>query len=123
MESNCCLKTKAFSLLELIIAVAMLSTGIIIILQAFSFCARAAGASGDYASAVFLGEDKIQEWEFKEKQNLIKEEVVNETADKFSLRSQTSLEPELGLYKLSLGISWERLGRSETIEINTYLQK
>lgn len=117
------LKNKAFSLLELIIAVAILSIGIIANLQAFSFSARVTGLSCDYINAVFLGENKLQELEFKEKQNLIKEESINDTEGKFNWGYNITYNPDLDLYKLNFRVSWQRLNRNETIDLNSYLIK
>lgn len=130
MALKYCLKNKAFSLLELIIAVAVLSIGIIASLQAVSFSARAAGLSCDYITAIFLLEDKLQELEFNASQNFIdldKESTKSGVEDnKFSWGyaiTQDDALKELNLYKLDFQISWERLNRDEKIGINTYLRK
>ncbi len=112
-----------FSLLELIMVVAILSIGIIAVLQALSFSARVTGLSCDIIKAVFLTQDKIQELELKEKQNLIKEESIKDTKDKFSLGYTLNLDPDLNLYKLNFCISWQRANRQESLNINTYLRQ
>ena len=61
MELNYKPQDKAFSLLELIVAVAILSVGITVVLQAISSSAAATGLSNDIINAVFLAKDKIQE--------------------------------------------------------------
>lgn len=125
MGSNCLLRSKAFSLLELVIAVAILSVGITVILQAFSFSGRAGGLSCDIINAVFLAEDKIQELEFKEKQNLIRAEPaqVNGKNSKFDWVYTLNFDPELNLYKLNLDVTWQRLSRKEAINLDTYLRE
>lgn len=123
MALNYCFKNKAFSLLELIIAVAILSVGIIACLQAISFSARVTGLSCDYIDAVFLAEDKIQELELKEKQNLLQEEEAKDSRDKFNWNYSLKLDPDLKLYRLNFYISWERLNRNESINIDTYLKQ
>ena len=122
MESSYSLKNKAFSLLELVIAVAILSIGIVVILQAFSFSARITGLSCDIINAVFLGEDKIQELEFKERQNLIKEEMMKDKKDKFEWEYSLILDPTINLYRLNLDISWQRLNAKQDLNLNTYLK-
>lgn len=115
---------KAFSLLELIITIAILSIGIIVVLQALSTCARAVGFSCDIIDAVFLAEDKIQELEFKEKQNLISKEPkeIREKKEKFAWGYSLSLEPDFNLYRLKFDITWQRLNREEKLELETYLR-
>lgn len=122
-ELNCKLNNKAFSLLELIISVAILSIGIVVILQAFAFSARLGGLSCDIISAVFLAEDKIQELEFKEKQNLIREETARDKNGKFAWQYEINLDPDLNLYRLNLDIHWQKLNRKEGLKLNTYLRR
>lgn len=116
------LKNKAFSLLELIIAVAILSIGIIVVLQAFSFSAHATGLSGDIIRAVFLAEDKIQELEFQARQKNIKEESVEDVNGRFNWGYSINLDKELNLYKLDLRIDWQRQRRKQSLEVDTYLR-
>lgn len=117
-------KNKAFSLLELIITIAILSAGITIVLQALSFSSRITGLSNDIVKAVFLAEDKLQELDFKEKQGLIQQEPVEKSGiyDKFQWKDSLSLDPELNLYKLDLTVNWQRAGRKEEINVETYLK-
>lgn len=118
------LKNSAFSLLELIISVAILSIGITVILQALSFSARITGLSGDIINAVFLAQDQLQELEFKERKNLISSEPkeVNDKKDKFIWNYTLNFDTALNLYKLDFKISWQRMHREETINLNTYLK-
>lgn len=119
------LKNSAFSLLELMITVAILSIGIVVVLQAFSYASRMTGLSCDIINAVFLAEDKVQELEFKEKQGLINKEPaeVKDKKDKFSWGYALSLEPDLNLYKLNFDITWQRANREEGLDLNTYLRQ
>ena len=116
---------KALSLLELIISIAILSIGIVSILEALSFSARLTGLSSDIISAVFLAEDKLQELEFKEKHSLISKEPNTATgaSDKFKWLYTLNLEPDLNLYKLNLQVKWLRANREEKISLNTYLRQ
>lgn len=115
---------KAFSLLELLITIAIISTGITVILQAFSFASRVAGLSSDIIRADFLAEDKLQELEFKEKQGLIKQEPAQSSglSDKFQWKADLGFIPDTGLYKLSFVVDWQRLNFQEDVAFNTYLR-
>ncbi len=117
-------KIKAFSLLELIITIAILSAGITVILQAFSFSARVTGLSNDIVKAVFLAEDKLQELDFKEKQGLIRQEppLNSGVSDKFQWKNELSFDPDLNLYKLNFTINWQRAKENEEINAKTYLK-
>lgn len=124
MGLSCSPKNKAFSLLELIVAIAILSIGIVTVLQAFSFSTRVAGIAFDIINAVFLAEDKMQELEFKEKQNLINREPkeAEDKKDKFAWKYVLNPEPDLNLYRLDFDITWQRADRKERIGLNTYLR-
>jgi len=123
--SSSYLKNRSFSLLELIIGIAILSIGIITVLQALSFSLRAAGLSCDIIKAVFLARDKMQDLEFKEKQKLISKEPPQAQGeqDKFSWQYVLTPEADLTLYKLGLNITWQRPNREENLSLNTYLIK
>jgi prepilin-type N-terminal cleavage/methylation domain-containing protein len=118
-------ENKAFSLLELIIAVAVLSIGIVAVLEALSFTARLAGLSSDIVNAVLFSEDKMQELEFKESQRLLESEPQEAMGEKgkFKWEYMNNLDADLGLYKLDFNIKWQRRDREEKINLNTYLLK
>lgn len=116
---------KSFSLVELLVAIAVLSIGIIIVLQAFSFSGRVAGISSDITDALFLAEDKLQELEFKEGRELIRHEP-QETGgkkDKFNWQQRMNREPGLPLFRLNFQVSWQRRNRQEEFSVDTYLRE
>jgi len=115
------LQNKSFSLLELIVTLGILSAGIVTVLQAFAFSARITGLSCDMVEAVFLGEDKIQELEFNESQDLIKNTPQDGrgTQDKFEWVYTLTPDPNLKLYWLDFTVSWTRARRNEGLDINT----
>lgn len=123
--SSSYLKNRSFSLSELIIGIAILSIGIITVLQALSFSLRATGLSCDIIKAVFLARDKMQDLEFKEKQKLITKIPLQAQGeeDKFNWQYGLTPEADLNLYKLDFNIIWQRSNREENLNLNTYLIK
>ncbi len=115
---------RAFSFVELLIATAILSIGIVVVLQALSFTSRVAGVTYDIANASFLCESKMQEWEFIEKRGAIDKEPAEGTGSlgKFNWQYALNLNPELKLYYLSYNLTWERANRQEKISLDTYLR-
>lgn len=118
-------RIRAFSLLELLIAVAILSTGIIAVMQAFSYSARITGLSCDIVNAVFLGQDLLQELEFKERKGLLQQGPAEAGGkkEKFEWGYSLNLDQDLNLYRLDLDIKWRRINRQEEINSVTYLKK
>lgn len=123
-ESNRSPNNRAFSLLELLISVAILSIGIVAIMQAFSFSARSTGLSCDVMDVVFLAKDKLQELEAKEFQGSVAKEPspVKDRKDKFAWGYTLTPDTDLNLYRLDLDIRWQRGNREESMAFNTYLR-
>ena len=128
MGLNCRRRNKrtrrAFSLLELVVAIALLSISLATIMQAFSFSAKVAGLSGDITRAAFLAQDKLQGWEFKERQGWLGREAPQSsgTSGKFQWSSLLSSDNDLKMFKLNLNISWLRAERKEEFNLVTYLR-
>lgn len=127
---NCSGKTKGFSLLELIIAIAILSVGIVTVLEALSFTSRAAGLACDIIKASFLAEDKIQELGFKETQKLVISLPPEDSKEegkflwKYTLTPDTllSIPNVVGLYKLDFNIAWQKAAKERNLILSAYLR-
>jgi prepilin-type N-terminal cleavage/methylation domain-containing protein len=116
---------KGFSLLELIISIAILSVGIVVVMEAIVFSTGAAGLSCDVVSAVFLAGDKLQELEYKEANSFILNEPEDSegTQDKFSWKRTLKLDPGVGLYALDMELKWKTKSRQESFGVQTYFRK
>ncbi len=118
-------KNKAFSLLELIIAVAILAIGVSAVIRALAFSARVAGLSCDITEAVTLSRDKIQELEFRVGKNILGPALMQADGakEKFSWHYALTQEPDLNLYRLNFTVNWQRMGREEKLNLDTYLKQ
>ena len=116
-------RLKAFSLLELLIAIVVLSAGISAILQAMSYSAKVTGLSSDMVYGLLLAEDKMQELEFKEKTKQLVEMTDNGKDGKFEWNYSLVLDPDLKLYNLDFKALWQRMGRNEEINLKSYLKQ
>jgi len=114
---------KGFSLLELLVAIAILSAGILVVLQAAGHCARLAGISKDTLSALLLAEDKLQELQYKERSAQLTETAGSGINGKYAWSYDLEFNPSLNLYQCSLNMSWEKAGRDEKLAVNTFLTK
>jgi prepilin-type N-terminal cleavage/methylation domain-containing protein len=116
---------RGFSLLEVIVTIAILSVGIVMVMEAIVFSTGAAALSCDVVSAVFLAEDKLQELEYKEADSLISNEPeeAQGTRDKFSWKRTLKLDPAIGLYALDMELEWKTKSRQESFGVQTYFRK
>lgn len=114
---------KGFSLLELLVAIAILSAGILVVLQAAGRCARITGITKDTLSALLLAEDKLQELQYKERSAQITETRGSGTSGKYAWNYDLEFNSSLNLYQCGLSISWESAGRDEKLTVNTFLTK
>ena len=117
-------RSQAFSLIELLIATAILSIGLIVVLRAISFSARATGISLDMSKAIFLADDKMQELEFKKKGKLNVKEIEEDQGKegKFNYKYIIKPEQDLNLSAVEFEVSWKRANDSRSITVNTYLR-
>lgn len=123
-KSRYCSKNKAFSLIELIIAIGILSAGIVFILQALSFSARSSGLSTDMTDALLLATDRMQMLELAESFGLKDLVPEKEISGKFSLQYTLSpLESNTAISQAELSVSWQRMGKEENILLPTYFRK
>ncbi|MCX5715092.1 MAG: prepilin-type N-terminal cleavage/methylation domain-containing protein [Candidatus Omnitrophica bacterium] len=121
LKSN--LNKRGFSLLEVVIAVGILSVGIITVVQALTYSSRVAGVASDYVRALFLVTDKLQELEFQEK--LIPPGYAKQdSGEQGRFKWNYTIEQDQGtaLNKLNLGINWVRRDRQEALNLVTYLR-
>jgi len=118
---------KAFSLLEVLITVAILSTAIIFIFRSFTASLSAVRFSQDITLACYLAEDKF--WEMKQKQKksirpLNYEQGTEELQGRqFNWVYQTSKLEDSDLIKLQFDVSWRHKIKEKeyTITFLTYL--
>ncbi len=119
---------RAFTLLEVLITVAILTTGIVFLFRSFAASLSAARFSQHISLACYLAEGKI--WELEQKQLFSVRPIGSasgeeESAEKiFSWNYNTSELEGVGLAKLKFVVSWEERLRKEkyNIEFFTYLQ-
>jgi len=104
------------------VAVAVLSSGVLVVLQAFSTSSRAAAISKDTMKAVLIAQDTLQEIEFKRQKNIITEGSLKGKRDKFDWGYTIAQDPDSKLYKLDIDIAWLRAAREDKISLTTYLR-
>ncbi|MBI5093047.1 MAG: prepilin-type N-terminal cleavage/methylation domain-containing protein [Candidatus Hydrogenedentes bacterium] len=109
-----------YSLLELVLAVAIFSVGVVAVLELFAACLRSSSVSLGYTQAVFLA------------QELLEEEIADggftDTTDSggfgdnypsHSWSYDAEETDQEGLYQLRVVVSWTERGKTKEYELTT----
>lgn len=116
---------RAFSLLEVLIAVGILSVAVITIFRSFTACLSAARFSQHISLASFLAEEKIFEIEQAYKNNLIIEDrgLIVLTSTNFNWHYEILDTQDEDLKELKFIVSWKENQREQEypMEFLTYL--
>lgn len=115
---------NGFSLLEVMVAAAVLTAGVAVVAGAMSRCAQVTGMTNDTMLAVFLAEDKLQELELKEKAGRLDTEPNESVGDegKFNVACGLARDADWNLYSMHIKVSWERLQAVREFDLITYLR-
>ena len=114
----------AFSLLELVCVVALLSIGIAGAIQAFSYATRMAGVSCDLLTAVLIAQEKARETEFLERLGALSEAAPLESgeAGKFRYAYTLTAGPRPDLRRWDADLVWEAGGTQREVRVATYVR-
>jgi len=113
---------RAFSLVELLVCLAVFSIGIIAVLQALAFSARSAGLCVDMTEAVCLADSMLQGIEFQHGALAHGQHASSGSRDRFSWDYAFETERGTQLERLTYTLRWERMDRKQEIRVVTYLR-
>ncbi|MCX5687603.1 MAG: prepilin-type N-terminal cleavage/methylation domain-containing protein [Candidatus Omnitrophica bacterium] len=133
-------KVQAFTLVEIMVSISILSLGLVLILQWFAYSLNVLRISQDYLTAALVFEDKMADAEikFKEDKDKFKEdsnEMFESSGMQFEFNAQLGAvdyrkESDSGeevefedLYNLKTNLSWREGKRKGRIPLDTYLVK
>jgi len=131
-------KSSAFTLIEIMVSIAILSLGLVLILQNFSHSLTILKTSENYLKTPLLLENKMTDIEIalKEGKDVLSDldELeegnvlfkLNTILDAVECKKETSSEQELiyeGLYSINATLSWDERKRKNRIPVATYLIK
>lgn len=120
------LDEQGFSLLEVIVALAIMAIGFVTILQLFSGSIRAIGMSQEYLKGITLASHKINELELA---NFTTEELSGRFDDEADYSWDLNIEPydtplnnekaNIQVLKINLQVSWNQFGEEKNVELVT----
>jgi len=133
-------KDQAFTLVEIMVSISILSLGLVLILQWFAYSLNVLRISQDYLTAVLVFEDKMADTEIKFKED--KDDFREDSNEGFELSGmQFEFNAQLGpvdyrkesnsgeevefedLYNLKTSLSWREGKRKGRIPLDMYLVK
>ncbi len=128
---------SGFTLIEIMVAIAILSLGLVLILQYFSHSLSVLRSSEDYVRASLLFENKVADIEinFKEGRDIFSDsDIIKDSGNTFKLVTDISpielkkdtYEEELlyeNLYDFNAILSWDEKNRKNKIIVATHLIK
>lgn len=119
------LKNDGFTLLEILVAVAIIGISLTVIIQLFSSNLRAISISKDYVHAVLKAEERMRE--LLEEENLSEGHYSEQTEDgykidiyisKFSRDKSENLQVDLT--QIDLSVSWTAVMKEKRFDLTTY---
>jgi len=116
---------RGFLLYDVLLALAILSIGLVTVLRSFSTSLQAVRTSRDYFKATLLLEDKL--WEM-ERENSLPPGISRSSfpSSKFSWKVETSAieeEEDMSLSAVKVTISWKEGKGEKDIELTTWMVK
>lgn len=114
---------KGFLLLEIVISVAILTAGLLLVLNSFVRSIGAIELSRDYFKASLLGEEKMYELQNAQLTEGSSGGVFPDFNSEFSWRLSAKKIEENALKEADLEIYWQQGAKRKNISILTYLRE
>lgn len=114
---------RGFLLLEILLAIVLLTGGLTLVLRSFGSSLGALGSSADYTKALLLLEERL--WELEAKGSIVPGTFTGEFSKedgKFRWEVKASELTEKGLCETQVTVSWQQRGRPRALSIVTYLK-
>lgn len=118
---------RGFTLVEIMISIAILSIGLILVLQGFSYALNILRISQDNLETSLLAQEKMAELEINSKQSkgmFLKDISGDSQSDNIEFRWQIRLTPDTeyeDLYAVMTTVNWKEGRRSGASIFNTYM--
>ena len=115
------MKKPGFTLLEVVLALAIVSIAFLALGQSFSMIAQAKITSLNHAKALFLLQERLSQARLQGLDKLPEEGVFSEPFEKFSWGIDKKRAAPSGLSKASVGVSWKKGRGKKELTAGTYI--
>lgn len=115
-----------FLLLEVMVAISLLSVGLVLVLRTFSTSLQTLRTSQNYTQAVLRLEEKVWELEEKAREFEIlpaeRDGTFGDEDEKFKWELQTTKLEDIVLHEATLLVRWQEGRRGKSVSLVTYLE-
>jgi prepilin-type N-terminal cleavage/methylation domain-containing protein len=121
---------KGFTLIELVMAVSILSIGVVLVLRSFLSSSGALNVIGDRLSAIEILEGKVSALKEDASAGALKEANTNDRVDLNNRKASYSLhisklnpdDKETNIEEVRLGLSWQEDNKGQEEILATYIE-
>lgn len=123
-------RQRGFTIIEVVIAIAILGIGLTVIMELFSGGLRLGKASGEYIQAVNYGRLKLEEIALKpilteqteegKFDDLFRWQVVTKKVDLLPERQAIETKPPVELFHMDIQIIWKSGLKEKSIRVESY---
>lgn len=124
------LRPKGFTLIEVVVAMAILGIGLIVIIELFSGGLRLARTSVEYTQAVQYARNKMEELGVKqaleegseegEFDNTFRWQVETKKVDILPVQTGTDYKPPVELFQVKINVLWKSGSKERSTTLETY---
>jgi general secretion pathway protein I len=124
------MKSKGFTLLEVLVAIAILGVGLTIVIELFSGGLRLGRASEEYTKAVNYARMKMEETAIKttmkegseegEFDNTFRWQVVVKKVDLLPMENKPDFKPPANFFQIQVDIFWKSGSKERSTRIESY---
>ena len=114
---------RGYTLLEIMLALSIISIALLTIIHSFSLIARSKAAAINYTKASLLLEAKLHDLKTNGFNQRSRQGVFNSPFERFSWQADSEIIPAGGLRRVLLVISWREGEQDKELQIVTYLRQ
>lgn len=114
---------SGFLLLEVLVAIVILTVGIAIILRSFNSSINTIKGLDDYLAATSLIEQKMFQLQTEGLNNVPAEGNFDSGYKKFSWKINSLPQQDLSIHKVDLSIIWDTANSKKSLLVQTYLNE
>ncbi|MFH1062883.1 MAG: type II secretion system protein [Candidatus Omnitrophota bacterium] len=114
---------KGFTLLEVMLSLAIISISLMVIIYSFSQAITAKAAVSNYTKAMFLSQKKLFDLSFSNLRTVENQGQFLEPFEQFKWQIKTDRTNFSNLAKVDLIIEWQQQGKSKNLQVSTLMEK